>query len=399
MLNHRSNTVLRVLLIGLGLVTAAIVLGGVFAGSVGARISEMPTPRQGPSMSGTPQEGQTLTANNGQWLYLDGRGCGSECVYTYQWQRCNAAGAGCANIAGATGRTYVLTADDVGNRVLVVNTLTKYDCDALNQNCRYVSSSQNSALTPVISARTVAKPTSTAPPAISGEASEREVLTATDGGWTGPAPITTARQWLRCDVAGNGCANIAGATAPTYTVAAADVGLTLRVTASATNSGGTSTSLSAPTPVVTPLAPRPGRTTLSIEDVALPQRLIIDRITVSTRPIRSLTPFTVRFRVSDTRGFRIVGALVQVTSVPPDATRRVTETATGSDGWVTLTVRPTTKLQLRAGGSLYLFARARKAGENLLAGVSTRQLFRVPLGAPVAKTPAKTTTTSTTAGK
>ncbi|MDQ5822326.1 MAG: hypothetical protein M3540_12875 [Actinomycetota bacterium] len=388
---------LRAHLVVLGLVAAGIVLGGVFAGSVSARTSEMPTPRQGPSISGTPQEGQTLTASEGQWLYVDGRGCGSECVYTYQWQRCNPGGFGCVNINGATNKTYVLTAADAGNRLVVVNTLTKYDCDAQNQNCKYVSSSQNSALTPIISARAVAKPTSTGPPAISGIASEREVLTTTDGGWAGPAPITTARQWLRCDAAGNGCGNIPGATAPTYTVTAHDVGLTIRVFASATNSGGTSSALSAPTPVVTPLAPRPGRTTLSIVDVSLPHRLLIDRVSVAVRPIRSLTPFVVRFRVSDTRGFRIVGALVQVASVPPDVTRAAAEVTTGRDGWASVTLRPTAKLQLRRGGSLYLLVRARKSGENVLAGVSTRRLVRLPVAAP--RVPVPATAKASQAGK
>jgi hypothetical protein len=379
---RHSHKAFRVRAAVLCLVVAAVV-GGIAASTVSARTSEMPTPRQGPSISGTPLEGQTLTANNGQWLYSDGRGCGSECVYTYQWQRCNAGGGSCASISGATARTYLLTEADVGNRVLVVNTNTKYDCDALNQNCRYVSSSQNSALTTIVAAKSVARPTSTAPPVISGEASEREVLTATDGAWTGPAPITTARQWLRCDPTGNGCGAIAGATAPTYTVTSADVGLTLRVTASASNGGGSSTATSAPTAVVTPLAPRPGRTTLGIEDVSLPQRLLIDRTTISARPIRSTAPFVVRFRVSDTRGFRIVGALVQVTSVPTDSIQRVAEVKTGADGWASVTIRPTTKLQLRAGGALYLFVRARKPGENLLAGVSTRQLFRFKVGAPI----------------
>jgi hypothetical protein len=166
-------------------------------------------------------------------------------------------------------------------------------------------------------------------------------------------------------------------------VTAADVGLTLRVTASASNSGGTSAATSAPTAVVTPLAPRPGHTTLGIEDVSLPQRLIIDRTLISKRPIKSTAPVVVRFRVSDTRGFRIVGALVQVTSVPTDAIGRAAEVATGTDGWASVTIRPTKKLQLRKGGALYLFVRARKPGESLLAGVSTRQLFRFPVAAPV----------------
>jgi len=113
-------------------------------------------------------------------------------------------------------------------------------------------------------------------------------------------------------------------------------------------------------------------------------------VAVAVRPIRTLAPFVVRFRVSDTRGFRIVGALVQVASVPPDLTRPAAEVTTGQDGWASVTLRPTAKLQLRKGGSLYLFVRARKPGENLLAGVSTRRLVRVAVGAPVVTAPATT---------
>ena len=368
----------------------------VVAGSAGGRTTEAPRNNEAPTVTDTQgnpltavKPGDTIQGNNGSWFCTPPYPDMSTCKFDFQWERCNAGGGSCVPLPGAVSQRYTTTAADAGSRLRVAVTATNRDCNATGSECRFVSRSAYSGQTPVVATPTVAvaRPTSTSPPTIAGVASEREVLTATDGGWSGPGPITTARQWLRCDSAGNGCGAIPGATAPTYTVVAADVGLTLRVFVSASNSGGSSNAVSAPTPVVTPLAPRPGRTTLSIEDVALPQRLIIDRITVSARPIRSLAPFTVRFRVSDTRGFRIVGALVQITSVPTNAIHRVAEARTGVDGWVTFTVRPTKKLELRRGGSLYLFARARKAGENLLAGVSTRQLFRVPVAAPVVTTP------------
>jgi hypothetical protein len=60
-----------------------------------------------PSISGSPAVGQTLTANPGRWT-------GNPASYGYRWQRCAAAGAACAVVSGATGRTYVVTDGDVG---------------------------------------------------------------------------------------------------------------------------------------------------------------------------------------------------------------------------------------------------------------------------------------------
>ena len=67
-----------------------------------------------PAISGTPGAGSTLTADPGDWQ-------GTPTItYTYRWQRCDAAGANCVDIAGATGSTYDLTAADVGHTIRVV---------------------------------------------------------------------------------------------------------------------------------------------------------------------------------------------------------------------------------------------------------------------------------------
>jgi hypothetical protein len=356
----------------------ALVLAlSAFAGAAPTRGSEMPTPRQGPTITGTPQEGQTLTGNNGQWLYADGLGCGSECVYTWQWQRCNAGGGSCANIAGATNRTYLLTNVDVGNRILAVNILTKHDCNALNQDCRDVSSGQNSALTPVIAPKPGAAPTSAAVPAISGTPMEEETLTASTGTWNGDQPISVSYQWYRCDTAGANCSPISGASAQTYVLTSADVGFTIRVTGTAANKWGSSFATSEQVGPVLELAPRPGRTTMTIDRISLPHRLVIDKYTIKPVSIRSLAPFTARFRVSDDRGFHIVGALVRVRGVPYGDMKPVREVETDESGWATFTLTPTARLELVRGSALYLYVMARKPGENPDTGVSNTKLVRV----------------------
>jgi hypothetical protein len=69
-----------------------------------------------PTISGTPTQGQTLTANPGSWT-------GSPSPsYGYQWQQCS--GGTCTDVAGATGQTYTLTSGDVGKTIDVVVTGT-----------------------------------------------------------------------------------------------------------------------------------------------------------------------------------------------------------------------------------------------------------------------------------
>jgi len=92
-------------------------------------------------------------------------------------------------------------------------------------------------------------PVSTGLPVISGSVVVGQVLSGSTGSWTG-SPTSYAYEWRRCDATGAGCAAIAGATAASYTLAAADVGHTLRVAVTASNSAGSATAVSAATGVV-----------------------------------------------------------------------------------------------------------------------------------------------------
>jgi hypothetical protein len=96
----------------------------------------------------------------------------------------------------------------------------------------------------------IAPPRNTALPSISGQARQGRQLTVSDGTWTGSAPMSFAYKWLRCDSSGAQCGAITGATAKTYVATAADVGLRLRATVTATNPGGSGSATSAATAVV-----------------------------------------------------------------------------------------------------------------------------------------------------
>jgi hypothetical protein len=70
-----------------------------------------------PTIAGTAQVNQTLTATAGTWK-------NGPAKLAYQWQRCDAAGANCVAIPGATALTYVVQAGDVGATLRVTETAT-----------------------------------------------------------------------------------------------------------------------------------------------------------------------------------------------------------------------------------------------------------------------------------
>ena len=239
------------------------------------------------------------------------------------------------------------------------------------------------ALGSAVTAAPAEPPRNTAPPTISDTTPRvGQTLTATTGTWTGTPPITFTYQWLRCNTGGQQCAAIPGATEQTYTVVAADEGRTLRVRVTARNASGSATADSAATSrVAAAAAPPPSGNVVPVTAVVPPDRLIVDLVQFTPNPVTSATaPIRIRVRVTDTRGRRVSGALVFVRSTPL-VTTAPPETPTGADGSVTLTTtpRPDFRILFRPGYNLQFFVRARKPGESLLAGVSTRRLVQVRL--------------------
>jgi hypothetical protein len=211
--------------------------GGSQSGTSPATVAVLPAAPTGsaaPSMTGTVQQGETLTAGNGTWA-------GSPSSFAYQWQRCDAQSANCTDITGATAQTYTLTGDDVAGTVRVRVTATN-------------PGGSNTAVSQTTVAVLVAAPVVSTPPSVTGTAQQGEPLGADHGTWS-PAPASYAFQWLRCDAQGASCNPISGATANTYTPVAGDIDSTIRLRVTATNAGGSNTTTSAATAVMTPPIP------------------------------------------------------------------------------------------------------------------------------------------------
>ena len=188
-----------------------------------------------PAISGTAQVGKTLSASAGTWTGT------APITFIYQWRRC--VGTTCSAITGATSSTYGPTASDVGDTLVARVTASNVAGNA----------AADSNATAIVTAAP-APPVNTARPAISGTAQVGQTLTASNGTWTGTAPISFVYQWQRCIPT---CSTISGATSSSYSPTASDVGDTLVVHVTATNTAGNASADSNPTAAVTPASPPP----------------------------------------------------------------------------------------------------------------------------------------------
>jgi hypothetical protein len=191
-----------------------------------------------PKISGTARQGDKLTETHGSWL-------NDTTSYSYQWQRCDAKGSSCAEIAGATHQTYTLSSADVGHRIVVQESASNAD------------GTGGPVSSPATSIVLQPPPANTAAPSISGSTIQGQTLTGTHGSWSN-SPTSFEYQWEDCNAAGADCSPSPSVDSglESYPLTLADAGSTMRLRVWAGNAGGTSAAaVSATTKVVLPLPP------------------------------------------------------------------------------------------------------------------------------------------------
>jgi hypothetical protein len=173
-----------------------------------------------PSISGTAQVGQTLTAHISRWWTWSP----IPTTISYAWTR-----SGSAVVLG-TDDTYLPTLADIGSTLVVTVT---------GDRLGYASAVVASLPTATVAPSTFA---STPTPTITGTAQVGSAVTASTGAWASGATFTYS--WKR-----SGTTSPVG-TSATYRPVAADIGKTLSVTVTATRAGYTT----ATTPTATTAA-------------------------------------------------------------------------------------------------------------------------------------------------
>ncbi len=349
------------------LAAAAALTAALLPGSGSALALVPPDNNTEPSISGQAIEGRLLTANPGTWSGS------TPMTFTYRWLRCPtdggaADGSNCLVIGGATSNNYRLRDADVGLRIRVRVTAQNAD------------GSDSAASNPTGIVQGSSRPNNLTPPSIAGDPVLGQTLTADPGFWSGTQPITFAYQWRSCNRQGGNCQNIAGAVARTYSLRQTDVGTTLRIRVTARNSIGTTSATSVPTAVIGASAPTGcpgGNGPINITQLTPPARLLVDRFQVSPNPIpRTVGALTVGFRVTACGGRVVAGALVYVTAVPYNQFRIAPEQQTGGDGIAILRMDRLQGFPVANKQTLLvMFVRARKGGEPVLSGISTRRLI------------------------
>ncbi|MGZ4201674.1 MAG: C1 family peptidase [Thermoleophilaceae bacterium] len=178
-----------------------------------------------PTIGGSANVGNSLSESHGDWT-------NSPTTYTYQWQRGDAAGANFADIAGETGRTYKVSAADVGHTIRV----EEWAGNAAGTGGP--TASEATVVVPVPPTPPPSPPVNTAAPTIRGRVEAQSMLSEVHGDWSN-APASYSCQWQRGDGSGANFVDITGATGQNYEIATGDGGHTIRVEEWAKNDGGT----------------------------------------------------------------------------------------------------------------------------------------------------------------
>jgi hypothetical protein len=176
-----------------------------------------------PTISGTPQDGKTLTAKHGTWSPS------KNVKYAYLWEVCSGS---CTPIPDATKATLKLKAAQVGQSITVEVT------------------AKDTAGSTTVSAAQVGPVASPGSPAvtkaakISGTPAPGKTLTGS-ATFSSPDKLTYTYEWELCaGQSPSGCAPINGATGKTVKLTAADAGKYVDWVVTATDQEGESTTLS-----------------------------------------------------------------------------------------------------------------------------------------------------------
>lgn len=193
-------------------VTATNVYGSANIDSIQTGIviePEAPVNTVAPVILGSVVVGQTLTLTSiGTWTGIPTP------TYTYQWISDG------SYIAGQTGSTYLVVSGDE---------TAEFRCIVFATNIAgSVIATSNTLSGAEIPVNTVA-------PTITGTVRMGQVLSSTQGTWTGTPTPTITYQWQR------GGVDISGATSSTYTVVSADISEELSCSVTATNVAGAAT--------------------------------------------------------------------------------------------------------------------------------------------------------------
>lgn len=257
-----------------------------------AAVQVAPVSVEPPTITGTPNVGETLTAQNGTWE-------NTPTSYRYRWLRCDANGVGCLFIPAAS-KTYRIASADAGHRLRVRVTAANAD-GATSVRSEPTAAVQDSAGL-----------TNTTRPTISGDPRVGQELTASEGAWSG-SPTSFAFQWQRCDVDAFTCVAVAGSTGKTYGVRTADLGFRLRVEVTAKNGDRSATATSLTTAPVQPTAPITNRRpTIRVLGVRFTGARVYARFRVCDDVARNL-----RILVTETRPAARAATRTYATRVPP----------------------------------------------------------------------------------
>ena len=215
--------------------------GGKLSGRLQLAVAGPNTPATGtPTITGTAQVGETLTAGTTDISDADGLG---NAAFTYQCL------AGDVEINGATASTYTFVAANAGKTIRVRVSFT----DGAGNNEMLTSAATGA----VAAAPPPPNTPATGAPTITGTVRVGETLTAgttdiSDGDGLGSSVF--AYQWLAAD------ADINGATASTYTLADDDEGKTIRVRVTFTDDAGNNEVLTSAATSAVAAAPPPPNT-------------------------------------------------------------------------------------------------------------------------------------------